>query len=273
MNLLYCGDKNIEDGLLISVLSLLRQANGQLHIYVLTIRDRDEKHEPVSDETAAFLDDLVKQHGRDNFVKKLDITELFYADMPSANMETRFTPYCMLRLYADEVKELPDRLLYLDNDVVCRRDPGTFYSQDMDGCEAAGVLDYYGGWFFRKKFWKRDYLNSGVLLLNLKEIRASGLFEKCRQMCRDKQMFMPDQSAINKLAVHKKICPRCYNEQRKLKDDTVFQHFTTSFRFFPWVHTLTVKPWQVGEIHDKLKLHEYDDILTEYTRLVPIMKT
>ena len=77
-------------------------------------------------------------------------------------------------------------------------------------------------------------------------------------------MFMPDQSALNKLSTKKKIVSRKYNEQRKLKEDTVFQHFTTSFRFFPIFHKLTVKPWEVEKVHDKLKIFEYDDILEEY---------
>ena len=81
------------------------------------------------------------------------------------------------------------------------------------------------------------------------------------------KMFMPDQSALNKLAVKKRILPRRYNDQRKLHDDTVIQHFSTTFRFFPWIYTVTVKPWQIDEVHDTLKLHEYDDLLEEYSSL------
>jgi hypothetical protein len=81
-------------------------------------------------------------------------------------------------------------------------------------------------------------------------------------------MFMPDQSALNKLAFTKRIAPRRFNEQRRLHADTVFQHFTTSFRIFPWIHTLTVKPWQVDQMHRKLKLHEYDDLLSQYQQIV-----
>ncbi|MCD7884699.1 MAG: hypothetical protein LUI87_13495, partial [Lachnospiraceae bacterium] len=88
----------------------------------------------------------------------------------------------------------------------------------------------------------------------------------------EKKMFMPDQSAINKLAAQKKLCSRAYNEQRRLHEETVFQHFTTSFRFFPWLHTLTVKPWQIEQVHEKLKLHEYDDILQEYTAVMAELK-
>ena len=75
---------------------------------------------------------------------------------------------------------------------------------------------------------------------------------------------MPDQTALNRFASEKKLAPRRYNEQYKLQPDTVIQHFTTSFRFWPVFHTQTVKPWQVDQVHDVLKLHEYDDILTEY---------
>ena len=78
---------------------------------------------------------------------------------------------------------------------------------------------------------------------------------------------MPDQSALNHFATEKKIAPRRYNEQYKLQSDTVIQHFTTSFRFWPIFHTLTVKPWQVERVHEILKLHEYDDILTQYLDL------
>ena len=125
----------------------------------------------------------------------------------------------------------------------------------------------YGKWFFKKNLLKFDYINSGVLLLNLAKIKETKLFKKAREMCVSKEMFMPDQSAINKLATAKKIEPRKYNEQRKLHKDTILQHFTTSFRFFPWFHSLTVKPWQVDKMHEVLKNFEYDDILNEYMKI------
>ena len=186
-------------------------------------------------------------------------------------METRFTPCCMLRLFADEIPEIPERVLYLDNDVVARMDISDFYYQDIDTYELAGVLDYYGRWFFRKNIFKMDYLNSGVLLLNMRKIHESGLFRKCREMCVCEKMFMPDQSAINKLANKKIIRDRRFNEQRKLHKNTVMQHFTTSFRFFPWFHSLTVKPWQIERVHEILKIFEYDNLFTQYRAALDII--
>ena len=118
-----------------------------------------------------------------------------------------------------------------------------------------GSLDYYGKWFFKNKKIKFNYINSGVLLLNLKKIRETGLFKKAREMCQNKKMFMPDQSSLNKLSVGKKI------EKRKYKKDTVFQHFTTSFRLLPFFHKVTIKPWDIERVHKGLKIFEYDDIL------------
>ncbi len=264
MNILFCGDGNIADGVMISTLSLMDAVREPLNLYILTASVTPAGALPEG--FAAFLDSALKARHPESSAQLFDLTQAFNAQPPTANLATRFTPCCMLRLYADLVPELPDRLLYLDNDVICRSDPGALYRTDLGGAELAGVLDYYGSRFFRKSLLRRDYLNSGVLLLDMAKIRSSGLFGKCRQRCRDKEMFMPDQSALNKLA-RKKILSRRYNEQRKLRADTVLQHFTTSFRFFPRFHTVSVKPWNIEGMHQTLKLNEYDGLLADYLRL------
>lgn len=262
MNILYCGDRNIADGLMISAMSLLRQVPEPLHIYILTMSQAGCT--PLPEALARALEQRVCPGG--GSVTLLDASDLFMREPPKANLGTRFTPCCMLRLYADLLPQIPDKILYLDTDVICRMDCSDFYGQDMGENEVAGAADYYGSWFFRRNPLRRDYLNSGVLLLNMKQIRKTGLFQKCRRRCAEKKMFMPDQSAINKLALGKKILPRRYNEQRRLHPDTVFQHFTTSFRFFPYIHKVTVKPWQPDRMHEVLKLHEYDDLLEEFRK-------
>ena len=269
MNILYCGDKNIADGMIISVLSLLEHNAEPLNIYILTagVQTESRRFEAMPAGFAEFLGREVGKRSMESSVHLIDITGLFNEQKPAANMETRFTPCCMLRLYADLVEELPDKMLYLDNDVICRADISGLYHRDMAGCEVSGVPDHYGRWFFRNNIFRMDYLNSGVLLLDLGLIRQTGLFEKCRRRCQEKKMFMPDQSAINKLAQKKDILPRRFNEQRKLHSDTVFQHFTTSFRFFPWFHTVSVKPWNIEGMHQTLRLHEYDELLEQYIKL------
>lgn len=259
MNILFCGDRNVQDGLLIAVLSLLENTQDHLDIYVLTLdmSMNGRTYSPIEQTFVDYLNETVSAQYDDRlYIKLIDTTDLFKDETPDANLSTRFTPCCMLRLFADKIDEIPDRILYLDTDVICRRDFGDFYYQNMDGVEIAGVLDYYGSWFFRKNIFKRDYLNSGVLLMNMDELRKTGLLSSCRHMCTTKQMFMPDQSALNKLSVSKRICERKYNDQRRLHSDTVFQHFTTHFKFFPYVRTETVKPWQTEEVTTILHIPE-----------------
>ena len=270
MNLLYCGDQNIQDGLLISILSLLKHEPDELHIYIMTmeLHTAERDYHAIPDRTISFLNQLVQRTNRHSFVKKYDCTALFERQIPRKNMGTRFTPYAMLRLFADQLPDLPARLLYLDSDVVCRKDPREFYHQDITDVEFVGVLDYYGRWFFHHSLTHLDYINSGVLLLNMEKIKQTRLFERARERCVNRWMFMPDQSALNKLARAKRIVPRKYNEQHQLHADTVFQHFTTSFKFFPLFKIQTIKPWEVQQVHDVLGIYEYDDILNEYQQLV-----
>lgn len=278
MNILFCGDRNVQDGLLIAILSLLENTQEHLDIYVLTLdmSMNGRIYSPIEQTFVDYLNETVSAQYDDRlYTKLIDTTDLFKDETPDANLSTRFTPCCMLRLFADKIDEIPDRILYLDTDVICRRDFGDFYYQNMDGVEIAGVLDYYGSWFFRKNIFKRDYLNSGVLLMNMCELRKTGLLSSCRHMCTTKQMFMPDQSALNKLSVSKRICERKYNDQRRLHSDTVFQHFTTHFRFFPYVRTETVKPWQTEEVTTILHIpeSEYGALFAKYYDIKESMKS
>ena len=139
MNLLFCGDKNIEKGLIISCFSLIKNVKEKLNIYVLTInlKQEDKNIEPITDRCIKALDNVVKEENEESFVKKIDITTLFQNEVPVLNMKTIFTPCCMLRLFADEIPELPEKILYLDTDVVCRQSFDEFYYQDMKGIEFA----------------------------------------------------------------------------------------------------------------------------------------
>ena len=137
MNVLYCGDKNIEDGLIISVLSLLKNVETVINVYVLTINSKEWNINGVTDKCIDVLDKKMKLINKENHIKKIDITEIFEKEVPARNMKTRFTPCCMLRLFADEIDCLPDRILYLDNDVICRKNCLDFYNQDMEDYEIA----------------------------------------------------------------------------------------------------------------------------------------
>ncbi len=269
MNILFCGDKNIEKGLIISILSLVKTCKEPINFYVLTIslEANNKTYESIPQDFIYFLRSCITKYNPENTIQLFNISELFLKDNPAINLKTRFTPCCMLRLYADLVPEIPEKILYLDNDVICRRDISAFYNSDISKYEIGGVLDYYGSHFFKKNLFVKDYLNSGILLMNMKIIREKNLFQKCRDLCRTKKMLLPDQTAINLVTKKKKYFSHLYNDQRRLHNDTYIQHFTTTFRFIPVFRTVSVKPWDIERVHSVLKIYEYDGLFGDYELL------
>lgn len=100
--------------------------------------------------------------------------------------------------------------------------------------------------------------------MNMDRIKTTGLFRRARKLCSEKKMFMPDQTALNKLAKGKLILPRRFNEQGRLRKDTALQHFSTRFSATGMV---SVKPWQIDQMHEVMKLHDYDHVLEHYRSL------
>ena len=269
MNILYCGDNGIARGVLVSILSLVKHNTRALNIYIMTINYKDTV--AFTEKSARFLDELVKEKNPKSFVKRIDAKDAFVKNLPKKNMGSYFTPCSMLRLYADKIPELAmlDRILYLDYDVVCRGDISKFYDTDMVGIEAAGVLDIYGKVFYHYHgLFNYDYMNSGVMLFNMKECVRTGMFEKAVELCTKRWMMLADQAALNKSIARRKLMPRKYNEQgERPRSDTVLHHFSNNFKFWPYFRVQKVKPYEVGKIHDVLKITEYDDILGQYERM------
>ena len=80
---------------------------------------------------------------------------------------------------------------------------------------------------------------------------------------------MPDQSALNFLCTAKLVLPYRFNEQRDIKDDTVFKHFCMGFKRRGIIITsYNYKQWHRNEVHEKLGIHHVDDI---YERFDAIM--
>lgn len=268
MNILYCGDKGIKRGVLVSILSLIKHNSAPLNIYIMTINYKDTA--AFTKKSADFLNKLVKEKNAKSFVKLIDATEVFVKNLPKKNMGSYFTPCSMLRLYADKVPELAklDRILYLDYDVLCRGNISSFYDMDLDGIEVAGVLDIYGKHFYHYHGIKQDYMNSGVMLFNMVECKKTGMFDKAVKLCMKRWMMLADQAALNKSIKNRKLVSRRYNEQNERpQEGTVLHHFSNNFKFLPYFHVQKVKPFEIDKIHKILKITEYDDILEEYKKL------
>lgn len=265
INLMLCGNDKVFDGMLISLLSITKHTKETLKVYLLTmgLQEMNENYVPISKEKANTLDKIVKEANPDSKVILIDITKIFKEEMSkSANMRTHYTPYIFLRLFSDKIEELPDKILYLDCDIVCYKDIKEIYDTDIEEYEIGAVPDFIGRNVISKK-----YINSGMLLMNLKKIKQTGSFTKARQICKKRMMLMPDQTAINIACKTKLYMPDKYNEQDKRKEDTVIRHFSMKVKLLPYFRFINIKPWHIDRVHEEYKIFDYEDIIDKYLLL------
>lgn len=266
VNILLCGNEKVFDGALTQLISMINRTGEAIHVFLMTMeltRVRED-FTAITDEQTAFLNRVVQKKSPGSLVEKLDVTELYEKEFHKCANETAYcTPYTLLRLLADLIPEIPDKLLYLDIDIMIAGDIRQLWEIDVTDYEYAAVKEKYGCWLIRP-----DYFNAGMLLLNMKRIRETGLLVKARELIRTKKLLFADQSAIFKSTTKKKLLPRIYNEQSKFnKKDTVVCHFCKRLMFRPYPHTENYKQWQVEEIHKYLHCHTFDADLDEYLLL------
>lgn len=269
INLMFCGNKKAYDGIVISLISILNHTKEPINVHVLTadLHDVKEEYVPITDYQISVLNDFIKSKNKKNKIKLIDVTNIFNEEFSETiNMNTSYTPYIFLRLLIDRIDGFPEKVLYLDTDIVCYKDISELYNINVDNYEYAAAIDYLGKWFIDYK-----YINSGVLLINLKNVKANDSFAACREVCRTRKMLLPDQTALNKKCKDKLYLPRKYNEQKERKDDTVIRHFSMTLQLLP-LRKINIKPWHVDKIHNVYKIHDFDDVLEKYSQIMEMMK-
>lgn len=258
ISLLYSGNEKVFKGLLISIVSIAENTTEALDVHVLTMDLSDIRADfrPINSSQTNYIENIIKQHNEQSRITLHDLTEKFKQEMStSPNLKSSYTPYAFLRLFADDAP-VPDKVIYLDTDTVARGDIAPLFSWEMNGAEFAGTRDYLG-----KVFIYPNYINSGVLLLDMAKIRKTCFFKKARHYCATKRSPFPDQDAINHYAQKKCFFPSRFNEQHSVKKDTVIRHFSKTISLFPLLHTVNAKPWDIDGIHKKHKTFDFDDVI------------
>ncbi len=265
MNILLCGNGRVFDGALSELISITNKTKENVVCYIFTMDLTRIKPEytAISDEQVEFLNEVVKQKNPENEVIKVDVTNLYEKEFgKSKNEDAYCTPYTLLRLLADLVPNIPDKLLYLDIDMMAADDISKLYNIDVSDYEYAAVKEKYGSVFLYP-----DYINAGMLLMNMKKIKETKLLEKSRELIRTKKLIFADQSAIYYSTTSKKIIPRIYNEQSKFnRNGTVICHFCKRLIWTPFPKTENYKQWQIEEVHKVLKCYTFDKDLNEYLK-------
>jgi len=267
MNILFSGNDGVFDGILTCLLSVFKrtQTKEPFHVYVLTMDVSHIKPEyrAIQDEKIAFLEEIAREYNPLNRITKIDVTDIYEREFAgSPNEQCYCSPYTLLRLFMDLIPEIPDKILYLDVDILFQQDIALLYDTDIEGYEYAAARDHYGKYTIHP-----NYINAGVLLFNMKECAKTGLFEKARDLIRRKKLLFADQSAIYRSTTRKKMLPQKFNDQKFLHKSTVVRHFSKRLFYLPYPHTANIKQWHVSKVHSVFHYEQFDDILYEYIYL------
>ena len=265
INLLLCGNYKVFDGALTELISITNKTKESITCYIFTMDVSRIKpdYTAITDKQIDFLNRVVKSKNSKNRVIKIDVTALYEKEFGKCKNETAYcTPYTLLRPIADLVDNIPDKLLYLDIDMMIAKDISTLYNIDISEYEYAAVREKYGS-----KIIRPDYVNAGMLLLNMKKIKETGLLEKARNLIKTRKLLFADQDAIYWSTTKKLLLPRIYNEQSKFnKKDTVICHFCKRLLLYPYPRIENFKQWQIEEVHKVLRCYSFDEDLNEYVQ-------
>lgn len=264
INLLFSGNARVFDGVLSCMLSILKRTETKeafnVYVYTMDLPRVKSEYTAISDRQIAYLERIMREYHAENRIQRVDVTELYEEEFGHCpNEQTYCSPYTLLRLFADRIPGMPDKLLYLDVDIMFNRDITLLYDIDVTGYEYAAARDHYGKYLINP-----NYMNAGVLLLNMPEIRRTGLLKKARELIRTKKLLFADQSAVYRSTTKKKMLPQRFNDQKFLHKHTVVRHFSKRLFWLPYPHTANIKQWMVSDIHRIFRYYQFDDILYEY---------
>lgn len=146
INVLYAGNDKMFDGFLTSILSIMMRTKTAepftFYIFTLDLTNIKDSYKPLSDEQANFLQNVVKSYNIENKVIKIDVKEYYQKEFANTPNESAYcSPYTLLRLLADKIPDMPEKILYLDADIMLNKDITELYNIDISNYEYASARE------------------------------------------------------------------------------------------------------------------------------------
>ena len=189
----FCFDANFAPYAAVASFSLARSAQNPLKIYWVVVSQGMEK--------ISFLRDHLKKHG-------VEVSIVIAGANPFAHWKTKdhVNTAANLRLLVPAL--IPEaKVIYLDCDTLVLADLAPLHETDMKGFPIAGVIDPDGPKFNKILRNGAEYINSGMLLMNLDLMRQEDFQKNCADIYarHPDAVLYPDQCVINKYAEDRKV--------------------------------------------------------------------
>lgn len=240
MNLLFSIDNHYFKQLLTTLLSIHVNTDADQIIDVYVIFDDQFSYEKELAKAIAFL--------KMNF-HPIRIKKEAFSDAPTTD---RYPTTVYYRLIA--YKYLPEdlnRILYLDADILCINDLKRLYNIDLKGYMYAsaihtnltGVTEVINK-IRLQNFDSAGYFNSGVLLMNLHEIRKRTKPSEIYDFMQKHILLLPDQDVLNGL----------YGKYTKPVPDQLYNFDTRNLRIY---ETISFLEWNLDWVMKNTVLLHY----------------
>lgn len=167
MIVVYCADKSIYHILPTTLNSLLSNNSNVEKVYLLI---EDDSIDYITDSRITFI----------------NCNQFDFLIRSGFNVSLKFPYMAMTRCFLTKILD-EDKVLYIDVDTIVDGDISELWNLNLSGSCIAGKYES----------WKVDYINSGVLIMDLKQIREQKLDEKVIRLLKSCKFAYPDQDAIN----------------------------------------------------------------------------
>lgn len=192
----------------VSIYSAALNCSVPLDIHIVTVKEGRGEAQTIDD-----IRSMVGQHNARIILHEVDISSLGVSEERKKYIGT------LLRLFLPEILA-EDKVIYLDCDLAINLDLAELWDESLCGKSIAGAVDEgIGDIYSRSKMRSvigsdKDYLNAGVLVMDLKKIRGEhSLFsESIDYLDACKKAVMRDQDALNHIFIgDKTVINRKYN--------------------------------------------------------------
>ena len=192
--ILLCFDRNYANFAAVATYSAYKNSKSTLDFFWL--------YTPECQDYAKKLKEFLKKFGIQINLLSLNISLLDW------KTTKHFTSAMYLRLFAPDLLVGEDKILYLDCDTLVLKDVLTLYNTKLNDAVFGGVIDKEGAKSSKIPLAPDDnYINSGVLLMDLKTLRECGFVEQIKRLYKqyENQITWHDQCLINKYAEGQKF--------------------------------------------------------------------
>lgn len=188
-NFALCTDENFVVPALVCITSIFETNScHECHITVLT--------EGLSDKSICKFNQLSSKYNQ-----TIDVVRIEKDRFKNLITYGRYPTSMYFRFLLPEILRGEDKVLYLDCDILVRRNLLDLFSLDIDGYSCGVVLDQQCDDVQIANRLRIDspYFNSGVMLMNLKEWRSQNYAEKIVDYLakHPEKCVYPDQDALN----------------------------------------------------------------------------